>query len=329
MTIASNLGYPRIGPRRELKTALEAFWAGRAGETDLMATARALRAGGRGLQQGSGVSHIPSADFALYDHVLETACAFGAIPDGYGWHGEGPASLATLFALARGARGTEAERAAGITPDAAALEMTKWFDTNYHYLVPRLSARTRFRLVDDRWTGAVREGLQHGTRTRPVLLGPVTFLLLSKADDGTRPLSLLPALLPAYAEALRGMAEAGATWVQVDEPCLGTDLPAGAAEAYRTAFHALADAAPGLDLLLTSYFGGLRDNLPWPPGCPSRGCTSTWCADLRTSTGCWRQCRRIAGYRSAWSMAATCGGRTSAWRSRPCGARPMPASHGG
>jgi 5-methyltetrahydropteroyltriglutamate--homocysteine methyltransferase len=219
MTIASNLGYPSIGPRRELKTALEAFWAGQAAEAELMAMARALRAGGRTLQQGSGISHIPSADFALYDHVLETACAFGAIPNGYGWHGEGPASLATLFALARGARGTEAERAAGIAPDAAALEMTKWFDTNYHYLVPRLSARTRFRLVDDRWAGAVREGLQHGTRTRPVLLGPMTLLLLSKADDGTRPLDLLPSLLPAYAEALRSMAEASAAWVQLDEPC--------------------------------------------------------------------------------------------------------------
>ena len=195
MTIAANLGYPRIGPRRELKTALEAFWAGKTAEADLLATAAALRAGGRALQQGSGIGHVPSGDFALYDHVLETACAFGAVPEGYGWSGEGPVPLATMFAMARGARGTAAERAAGIPGSAPALEMTKWFDTNYHYIVPRLSTRTRFRLVHNRWAAALREGLQHGTRTRPVLLGPVSFLLLSKAEDGTRPLDLLPALL--------------------------------------------------------------------------------------------------------------------------------------
>ncbi len=271
MTIAANLGYPRIGPRRELKTALEAFWAGRTGEADLHATAAALRAGARALQQGSGISHVPSADFALYDHVLETACAFGLIPPGYGWGGEGPASPATLFALARGARGSVAERAAGIPGDAVALEMTKWFDTNYHYMVPRLSAATRPRLVDNRWARALREGMQHGVRTRPVLLGPVSLLLLSKAEDGTRPLDLLPALLPAYADALRFLAEAGATWVQIDEPCLVTDLPAGAAGAYRTAFRALADAAPGLDLLLATYFEGLRDNLPLAASLPVAG----------------------------------------------------------
>jgi len=271
MTIASNLGYPRIGPRRELKTALEAFWAGKSTEAELHATAAALRAGARAVQQGSGISHVPSGDFALYDHVLETACAFGLVPTGYGWSGDGPVSLATMFALARGARGSAAERAAGIPGDAVALEMTKWFDTNYHYMVPRLSAGMRPRLLDNRWARAFREGQAHGTRTRPVLLGPVSLLLLSKSEDGTRPLDLLPALLPAYADALRFLAEAGAVWVQVDEPCLATDLPPGAAEAYRTAFRALADAAPGLNLLLTTYFEGLRDNLALAASLPVAG----------------------------------------------------------
>jgi len=271
MTIAANLGFPRIGPRRELKTALEAFWAGRSTEAELLATAAALRAGSRALQQGSGINHCPSGDFALYDHVLETACAFAAVPQGYGWAGEGPVSLASMFALARGARGSQAEAAAGIPADAVALEMTKWFDTNYHYLVPRLSRATRLRLLHNRWADAVREGLASGTRTRPVLLGPISFLLLSKAEDGTRPLDLLPALLPAYAEALRGIAEAGAAWVQIDEPCLVTDLPAGAAEAYRLAYAALADAAPGLKLLVASYFGGLGDNLAIAAGLPVAG----------------------------------------------------------
>ena len=271
MTIAANLGFPRIGPKRELKTALEAFWSGRLDEPGLLAAAAALRAGARALQQGSGINHVPSGDFALYDHVLETACAFGLIPKGYGWSGEGPASLATLFALARGARGSEAERAAGIPGDAVALEMTKWFDTIYHYLVPRLSASLRPRLHDNRWLRAFREGLEHGTRTRPVLLGPVSLLLLGKPEDGSQPLDLLPRLLPAYAEVLRSLAEAGAAWVQLDEPMLVTDLPPGAAEAYALAYRGLAEAAPGLNLLLTTYFEGLRDNLPLAASLPVAG----------------------------------------------------------
>jgi 5-methyltetrahydropteroyltriglutamate--homocysteine methyltransferase len=271
MTIAANLGYPRIGPRRELKSALEAFWAGKASEAALHATAAALRAGARAVQQGSGINHLPSGDFALYDHVLETACAFGLVPAGYGWLGEGPVSIATMFALARGARGTAAERETGIPGSAPALEMTKWFDTNYHYMVPRVSAATRPRLAENRWTAALTEGLEHGTRTRPVLLGPVSLLLLSKAEDGSRPIDLLPTLLPAYAAALRGLAEAGASWVQIDEPCLVTDLPSGARDAYRLALRALAEAAPGLKLLLTTYFEGLRDNLALAVSLPVAG----------------------------------------------------------
>jgi 5-methyltetrahydropteroyltriglutamate--homocysteine methyltransferase len=271
MTIAANLGYPRIGPRRELKSALEAFWAGKSDEAALQSTAAALRAGARAVQQGSGINHVPSGDFALYDHVLETACALGLVPPGYGWTGDGAGSVASMFALARGARGTPAEREAGIPGSAPALEMTKWFDTNYHYMVPRLSAATRPRLLDNRWARALTEGLEHGTRTRPVLLGPVSLLLLSKAEDGSRPLDLLPALLPAYADALRGLAEAGASWVQVDEPCLVTDLPSGADQAYRVAFRALADAAPGLKLLLATYFEGLRDNLGLAASLPVAG----------------------------------------------------------
>ncbi|WP_439594392.1 5-methyltetrahydropteroyltriglutamate--homocysteine S-methyltransferase [Falsiroseomonas sp.] len=258
MTIAANLGYPRIGPRRELKSALESHWAGQTTEAELLASAEALRAASRALQQGAGINHIPSGDFALYDHVLDTACALGAVPPGYGWSGEGPVPLATHFALARGAQ------------DRPALEMTKWFDTNYHYLVPRLTPATRFRLTRNPWADAVREGLALGTRTRPVLLGPVSFLLLSRAED-VRPLELLPALLPVYAEILRGIAEAGASWVQIDEPCLVTDLPLGAEAAYAAAYRALANAAPGLDTLVATYFGALRENLPFVAELPVSG----------------------------------------------------------
>jgi 5-methyltetrahydropteroyltriglutamate--homocysteine methyltransferase len=128
MTIASNLGFPRIGRRRELKSALEAFWGGTLDAAGLEAQAAALRARHWKLQAGTGISHVPCGDFTLYDHVLDTACMLGAIPAGYGWTG-GPVSLATQFALARGSRGTEAERAAGIKPGLPAMEMTKWFDT--------------------------------------------------------------------------------------------------------------------------------------------------------------------------------------------------------
>ena len=259
MTIATNLGYPRIGPRRDLKTALEAFWAGTQTEADLRAAAASLRAAARRGQQGAGIGHVPSADFAFYDHVLETAAAFGAIPEGHGWDGASAPSLATIFSMARGG------------PDVPAMEMTKWFDTNYHYIVPRLAAGQRFKLVWNRWAEAVAEAYAANIRTRPVLLGPVSFLLLSKTDDGSDPLALLPALLPVYAEVLRGIAQAGAAWVQLDEPCLATDLSAKAQAAYPVAMRALADAASGLKLLLTSYFGPMRENLELAASLPVDG----------------------------------------------------------
>src|ERR1035437_9551326 len=222
MTIASNLGFPRIGPRRELKFALEKFWAGDLDEAGLQAQAAVLRAAQWRLQAGLGVSHVPSNDFSLYDHVLDTACMLGAIPDGYGWRG-GPVSMATYFALARGAPGSAAEHAAGITDKLPALEMTKWFDTNYHYLVPRLRHGQRFELTGNRPGAMFREAQTLGLRTRPMLLGPVSFLLLSKTDDGSDPLHLLGALLPVYTQILAELAEAGAAWVQIDEPALVLD----------------------------------------------------------------------------------------------------------
>ncbi|EHL98725.1 putative 5-methyltetrahydropteroyltriglutamate--homocysteine S-methyltransferase, partial [Acetobacteraceae bacterium AT-5844] len=271
MSVAANLGFPRIGRRRELKAALEAFWAGKSDEAMLLEQARALRQGHQALQGACGIGHIPCHDAPLYDHVLDHATMCGAIPKGYGWDGTGRVSLATTFALARGARGTEAERAAGIVAGVPALEMTKWFDTNYHYLVPRLSAETRFVLTVNRPLELYAEALAEGRRTRPVLLGPVTFLLLSKMEDGSDPLALLPRLLPVYAEMLRGLAAAGCAWVQVDEPVLATDLPPGAAEAFRLAWRAMADAAPGLNLLLDSYFGPMADHLELALSLPAAG----------------------------------------------------------
>ena len=259
-SIATNLGFPRIGRHRELKFALERHWRGEISEAALMAEAARLCAEHWRLQTACGIAQVPSGDFALYDGVLDTAAMVGAVPPGYGWNG-GKVGLATMFALARGSHGTEAERAAGIAPGLPALEMTKWFDTNYHYLVPRLAAGQEFTLTENRPLGFYQEALAAGVTTRPVLLGPVSFLSLCKAGEGSEPLEALEALLPVYAEVLAGLAEAGCAWVQMDEPALALDLPVAVRQAFGRAYRALAaGAAP--KILLTSYFASLGDNLP-------------------------------------------------------------------
>ncbi len=265
MTVASNLGFPRIGRRRELKFALEQYWAGTIDGETLLAASAALRATHWRLQVGHGVSHVPSGDFSLYDHVLDTACMLGAIPSGYGWTG-GPVSLETYFALARGSRGS----AAGVAPGLPALEMTKWFDTNYHYLVPLLSSEQLFSLTANRPLALFREARALSIRTRPVLLGPVSFLLLSKTTDGSAPLDRLEALLPLYAQILRELAEDACPWVQIDEPCLALDLDDTARAAFVRAYDVLANGH-GPDVMLTSYFGGFGDNLSTVASLPVAG----------------------------------------------------------
>jgi 5-methyltetrahydropteroyltriglutamate--homocysteine methyltransferase len=257
MTIAANLGFPRIGRRRELKTAVEAYWAGETDAAALHATAAELRARHWDLQQSHGIQHVPSNDFSFYDHVLDTATMLGAVPEGYGWTG-GPVSLSTYFALARG------------TKELPALEMTKWFDTNYHYLVPRLRRDQRFVLTENRPLAAFREAFAQGRRTRPVVLGPVSFLMLSKTEDGSDPLDLLDRVLPVYAEILSGLAGEGVAWVQIDEPVLALDLSAKAQEAFRRAYGLLAPGR-GIDILLASYFGPLGDNLATALSLPVAG----------------------------------------------------------
>lgn len=260
MAIATNLGFPRIGRRRELKQALEQYWAGQRDEAGLLAEAARLRATHWQRQAELGIGHIPSGDFSLYDTVLDTACMMGAIPAEYGWRG-GAVGLPTLFALARGSRGTEAERNAGIAPGLPAMEMTKWFDTNYHYLVPRFHAAQRFELTENRLLATFLEGQASGVTTRPVLLGPVTFLLLCKTADGSDPIDLLDRVLPIYDRVLRELAEAGCAWVQIDEPALTLDLSEKARVALALAYGAFARGS-GPDLLLTSYFNAIGDNLP-------------------------------------------------------------------
>jgi 5-methyltetrahydropteroyltriglutamate--homocysteine methyltransferase len=272
--IIGSLGFPRIGPRRELKTALESHWSGQTDEAALLEDAAALRAAAWARQHGLGVTHIPSNDFSLYDHVLDTSVMVGAIPPAYGWQG-GEVPLATYFAMARGAQGGHDDGACAHGHghgDVPALEMTKWFDTNYHYMVPELSEGQRFALASAKPVDEFLEAKALGYHTRPVLLGPVTWLLLGKAKQpGFDPLSLLDSLLPIYVEVLRRLAQAGADWVQIDEPALVLDLTPRARKAFVDAYRFLAARLPRMRLLLTIYFGALGDNLETALALPVAG----------------------------------------------------------
>lgn len=251
MPIAANLGHPRIGVDRELKRAVEGYWRGSTTREDLLTTARELRERHWRRQHDQGIDHIPSNDFSFYDHVLDTAVMVGAVPDRFGG-ASGTVDLDTYFAMARGV-----QEGSG----AAAMEMTKWFDTNYHYIVPELHAQQRFAMSSTKPIDEFLEARALGIHTRPVLLGPVSFLLLSKAPaDDVRPLDLLDDLLPVYAEVLGKLGAAGADWVQIDEPCLVLDLDPYEQQAFRRAYMVLSASAP--KLLLATYFGDLGDNLP-------------------------------------------------------------------
>lgn len=271
----ATLGTPRIGPRRELKSALESFWSGKSDEKALLETAAGLRAANWARQHALGVSVIPSNDFSFYDQVLDTSVMVGAIPDAYGWAG-GPVSLATYFAMARGSQADVGDAACAHGHahghGVPAQEMTKWFDTNYHYMVPEFAAGQRFALSSLKPVEEYREAKALGYRTRPVLLGPVTFLKLGKSHGSVPdPLSLLDGLLPVYAELLQRLAAEGAEWVQIDEPCLVLDLDDAARAALRRAYAELAQAAPSLKLMVASYFGGLGDNLATAVSLPVAG----------------------------------------------------------
>ncbi|WP_337181404.1 5-methyltetrahydropteroyltriglutamate--homocysteine S-methyltransferase [Shinella sp.] len=269
----ASLGFPRIGRHRELKFALEGHWAGRIAESDLLETARRLRAENWALQRDQGITKIPSNDFSLYDHVLDTAVMVGAIPAAYGWTG-GEVPLSIYFAMARGSQGDghadcgHAHHAQGVP----ALEMTKWFDTNYHYMVPEVGEDQAFTLTAQKPVDHFLEAKALGIHTRPVVLGPVTFLKLSKARPSTfKPLDLLARLLPVYEELFRRLQAAGADWVQVDEPVLALDLTEGERHAFKIAYEALASAAPGLKVMLATYFGALADNLEAVAALPVAG----------------------------------------------------------
>jgi len=261
MSQVTNLGFPRIGRKRELKTALESYWKGTIDAAALYATARELRQRHWQLQREAGTDVVPVNDFTLYDHVLDTAWLFGAVPPDYLELADTD-PLAAYFATARG------HKSAG--RDLRALEMTKWFDTNYHYLVPELTRDQAFALRGDKPIAEFLEARALGYEARPVLLGPVSFLLLSKTVDGSDRLALLDKLVPVYAELLGKLADAGAEWVQIDEPFLALDLCDAAQHAFRYAYRTLAEARTP-KLLLATYFSGLDENLPLAMSLPAHG----------------------------------------------------------
>jgi 5-methyltetrahydropteroyltriglutamate--homocysteine methyltransferase len=267
----ATLGVPCIGRRRELKFALESYWSGKSSAAGLLESARKLRAQNWIEQRERGVTKIPSNDFSLYDHVLDTAVMVGAIPPAYGWTG-GEVSLDLYFAMARGSQQADCGCGQpGHAQGATALEMTKWFDTNYHYMVPELAADQSFDLCTTKPLDHFLEARALGIHTRPVILGPVTFLKLAKARGGDfNPMSLLPRLLPVYADLLQRLSDAGADWVQIDEPCLALDLDAEARAAMEVAYDHLKRIA-GLKIMLATYFGALGDNLDLALSLPVAG----------------------------------------------------------
>jgi 5-methyltetrahydropteroyltriglutamate--homocysteine methyltransferase len=244
---ATILGYPRIGPRRELKRALESYWAGDTDQAALLRTGVDLRAATWRRLAALGLDHVPAGTFSFYDHVLDTAVLLGAVPDRY----RAPSALDTYFAMARG------------TDRTPPLRMTKWFDTNYHYLVPEIGPDTTFRLAPGALRGEIAEAAALGLRTRPVVLGPVTFLLLAEPAPGSpagfTPLDRLDDLLPIYAQLLAGLPT---DWVQLDEPALVTDLSAARLDAVRAAYDQLGARTDRPGLFVATYFGDPGPALP-------------------------------------------------------------------
>jgi len=240
MTRTAVLGLPRIGPNRELKFALESHWAGEKSAEDLLATAKQLRADNWRRAVDAGIDVLPCGDASLYDQVLDAAFGVGAIPSRFGDAAE--ADLATYFRMARG------------DGDVKPLEMTKWFDTNYHYLVPELEADQQFRLRADHWLDQLVEAHELGVDARPVIVGPFTFLKLAKGVDN--PLDLLDRLVPVYVELLEVLGEAGAGEIQIDEPCLVTDLTDDELDRFVKAWKQLT-AVEGPSITLATYFASI------------------------------------------------------------------------
>ena len=258
--LSTVLGFPRIGANRELKKATEAFWAGKIDEKSLLSTAKQLRVDHWKAQKTQGVDVIAAGDFSFYDQVLDHAVMFNVIPQRYEGYGLTP--LEMYFAMARGLQRPATEHSKAV--DVVSCEMVKWFDSNYHNIRPEFSTSTEFKLNNSKPLDEYLEAKENGVVTRPVVIGPVSFLYLGKAahDSPTlKPLDLLDKLLPVYKELLKKLAEAGVEWVQIDEPILAYDLPEEVKSEFKAAYDYLATVDSRLKLLFTTYFGSITHNL--------------------------------------------------------------------
>ncbi|WP_045227229.1 5-methyltetrahydropteroyltriglutamate--homocysteine S-methyltransferase [Methyloterricola oryzae] len=254
MVTTHNLGFPRIGAKRELKFALESYWKGQSSRDELKALGAQLRR--RHWQDQSALDLVPVGDFAFYDQVLDMSFTLGNLPERVqGFHGD---ALDNYFRVARGRSTHAADEQAQCCGGVAAGEMTKWFDTNYHYIVPEFTAATEFNLDASRLLEQLAEAKAQGVRPKPVIIGPVTYLALGKAKDGSHKLALLDRLLPVYVELLETLAAQGVEWVQIDEPILVTELDADWQQAFNFAYQHLKNCP--VKLLLATYFGQLLEN---------------------------------------------------------------------
>ena len=245
----SVLGFPRLGEKRELKVALESFWKGRMTKEELLQKGKELRKRHWLLQREAGADIVPTNDFSFYDQVLDMSCLLGNVPERYGCQ-EGDVTMDAYFSMARG------------DDKNPALEMTKWFDTNYHYLVPEFHHGTEFRVASGKVFEEFLEARELGLEARPVLIGPMTYLALGKEKgEGFSRFSLLGKVLAVYAQVLRRLGELGAEWVQLDEPLLATNLDPKTKVLFRRAYQELGRAVPGVKIMVASYYGPLKDNL--------------------------------------------------------------------
>lgn len=251
MVQATNLGFPRIGDMRQLKKAVEAYWKGQSSQAELQKAAAEIRAHNWKLQKAAGIAHIPSNDFSFYDQVLDMICTLGLVPSRYK-HAGGNVDLDTYFAMARG------RQQGGV--DVTAMEMTKWFDTNYHYIVPEFEAGFSPKLSSTKVFDQYSEAKAQGIETRPVLIGPMTFVNIGKfQSESIKPSDVAAKIIPIYVEILKKLADLGAQWVQIDEPSFATDVCDGFRGGAKEVYAQLAKAA-NIKIIVTSYFDTLRDN---------------------------------------------------------------------
>ena len=252
-------GYPRVGAKRELKFAVEAYWKGAKSEAELQETAAEIRRLNWATQKAAGADLVPVGDFSFYDHVLDLLCTLGGIPSRFGFDAAN-LTLEQYFQLARG------------NATQMAMEMTKWFDTNYHFIVPEWSADTSFKVNAKNLIAQIKEAKAQGHDIKPTLVGPITLTYLGKKkeDFGCRiEKILLPKLLPAYAQLLRELAAEGVDWIQIDEPILATDVAQVWLDAFAPVYKELANT--GVRIILGTYFAGVAEHVKLLGSLPVHG----------------------------------------------------------